>query len=468
MGKNILQNKLTPTWKDRIPGGKRPKIKHMPWMGEMNNELRAMGTKRVGVLPNKMFSNNYNYMANFTDNPDNRLRIGDNGRLTIGGKDWMSLSPDEWDTHLQDYDNKLTWRKYNSKQDAHRAKIAKLEAQGAYRELKELDPNWTPSKSFNRNAKAKPVSPEITLPPIDVSTVIQRHSEADRPSTTLGRNSPTIPSSTSSNPVKYKQHSGGGGSALPLAVGGIALGATGLGLGAAYLYNKHRQEQDQENYGYSYATMANFMEIPISDEGEDPIPVVQKPTSSKKKPKIATVESKPNAIGLPEVQANLNLKSLPDKLPPVNVTHTLNGGSNTATNMNINHNIKLNGLKNGILLGGTVGTGLLGLNYYLNRQRDKERQADTSSYVYMSPIVEFSVETINDYTPEQFKKLPKKKRQEILDNSQYDTTPQSEEQRRKAAEKRREREQVLTTSRETRGWLNSGLSGIREARAWTR
>lgn len=58
---NILQNKLNSNWKNYSPGGKRRKVTNIPFMGQLNNDIRAMGTKKVGVLPNK-FSNGFAFM----------------------------------------------------------------------------------------------------------------------------------------------------------------------------------------------------------------------------------------------------------------------------------------------------------------------------------------------------------------------------------------------------------------------
>lgn len=46
----MLLNKLDPAWRDYSPGGTRKKITKIPFNGEVNNELRAMGTKRVPVV----------------------------------------------------------------------------------------------------------------------------------------------------------------------------------------------------------------------------------------------------------------------------------------------------------------------------------------------------------------------------------------------------------------------------------
>lgn len=55
---NILQNTLKSNWRNYSPGGKRMKIKNIPFGGKINNNLRAMGTKKVGVL-----ENNFAYMS---------------------------------------------------------------------------------------------------------------------------------------------------------------------------------------------------------------------------------------------------------------------------------------------------------------------------------------------------------------------------------------------------------------------
>lgn len=55
MQNNLNLNKLDATWRRKAPGGMRPKITRIPFMGEINNNLRAMGTKRVGVMPNSLF-----------------------------------------------------------------------------------------------------------------------------------------------------------------------------------------------------------------------------------------------------------------------------------------------------------------------------------------------------------------------------------------------------------------------------
>lgn len=56
LSRNIFQNKLPSSWRQYAPGGVRPKVANIPFNGVLGPKLRAMGTKRVGVLPNKMFS----------------------------------------------------------------------------------------------------------------------------------------------------------------------------------------------------------------------------------------------------------------------------------------------------------------------------------------------------------------------------------------------------------------------------
>lgn len=56
ISRNQLSNKLEPAWRKYAPGGKRPKLIKIPFKGVMDNNLRAMGTKRTGVLPNRLFS----------------------------------------------------------------------------------------------------------------------------------------------------------------------------------------------------------------------------------------------------------------------------------------------------------------------------------------------------------------------------------------------------------------------------
>ena len=46
----MLINKLEPAWRKYSPGGKRRRMIKIPFNGKINNELRAMGTKRVPVV----------------------------------------------------------------------------------------------------------------------------------------------------------------------------------------------------------------------------------------------------------------------------------------------------------------------------------------------------------------------------------------------------------------------------------
>jgi hypothetical protein len=55
----MLVNKLEAAWRVRVPGGIRPKVTNIPFNGVMGKEIRAMGTKRVPVLANKLFSRNF-------------------------------------------------------------------------------------------------------------------------------------------------------------------------------------------------------------------------------------------------------------------------------------------------------------------------------------------------------------------------------------------------------------------------
>lgn len=56
---NILTNQLEDSWRKRLPSGKRPKLTNIPFNGVLGKPIRAMGTKRVPVIPNRLFSSGY-------------------------------------------------------------------------------------------------------------------------------------------------------------------------------------------------------------------------------------------------------------------------------------------------------------------------------------------------------------------------------------------------------------------------
>lgn len=60
LNRNNLVNKLSPAWKSRSPGGVRKKMVKIPFNGVVNDDLRAMGTKRVPVLSNRLFGRKVN------------------------------------------------------------------------------------------------------------------------------------------------------------------------------------------------------------------------------------------------------------------------------------------------------------------------------------------------------------------------------------------------------------------------
>lgn len=49
----MFTNQLPAAWRNYSPGGKRRKITKIPFNGVVNNELRAMGTKRIPVMSSK-------------------------------------------------------------------------------------------------------------------------------------------------------------------------------------------------------------------------------------------------------------------------------------------------------------------------------------------------------------------------------------------------------------------------------
>jgi len=75
---NIV-NQLPQNWRNYSPGGKRRKINRIPFGGKINEEFRAMGTKRIGI-PKVSFM----YMcdiANFSDDIEDEVKIEPTGLL---------------------------------------------------------------------------------------------------------------------------------------------------------------------------------------------------------------------------------------------------------------------------------------------------------------------------------------------------------------------------------------------------
>lgn len=63
---NFTVNKLKAAWRNYSPGGKRRKIVRLPFMGQINNNIKAQGTKRIGVVPRAFNRHNLseaNFMA---------------------------------------------------------------------------------------------------------------------------------------------------------------------------------------------------------------------------------------------------------------------------------------------------------------------------------------------------------------------------------------------------------------------
>ena len=63
----MLLNQLEANWRNYSPGGMRRRITHIPFNGEINTNLRAMGTKRIPVVSSRLNKNmkglrTFNYM----------------------------------------------------------------------------------------------------------------------------------------------------------------------------------------------------------------------------------------------------------------------------------------------------------------------------------------------------------------------------------------------------------------------
>jgi hypothetical protein len=94
---NKLVNKLTPAWKATSPGGIRKKLIKIPFNGQINDNLRAMGTKRVPVLSNKMFgrklSTNIANMSNMGNTSSFVFGIGNKPKNSNPTPDRFTTEP---------------------------------------------------------------------------------------------------------------------------------------------------------------------------------------------------------------------------------------------------------------------------------------------------------------------------------------------------------------------------------------
>jgi hypothetical protein len=86
---NGIVNELPQNWRNYSPGGKRRKMFKIPFGNKINTELRAMGTKRIGI-PSRSFSYYMCDIANFEAEIEEEIKLEPTGKID---KDEVEIIP---------------------------------------------------------------------------------------------------------------------------------------------------------------------------------------------------------------------------------------------------------------------------------------------------------------------------------------------------------------------------------------